>query len=364
MRSLVGCGKRLAFNSILRECSWINIAVSYDSVRKQATVKGKLTPNVNHLIIKLLRLSATKEEEGAHPMGGEESNSFTAMIAHLKIWRAVLTEQQIKSQLNKPANMHSSEDDKDLVCWWKFEEGYLNKIHDSVGNAPEGAITGCSWWIAKNAIGAINVPPSTFSDDMRGVYNNPLSSDVQLSVDGSREPIYAHRAILASRSESFKAMLTTQMSEANMKSITVKDISRDTLSLLVEYLYTDIVELTGKNVVDVFVAADRFQVTRLHAMCENYLIKNIDEENVISILELADRVNACQLKTFCTNWILSNYGEVLRKGDLRHLPMNLQVEIDKLVAEQFFPTPTNSSKKRKLNTNGGFSAATSNNALV
>jgi len=357
--------------------TWTHIAVSYDSVRKQATVmkdgaavdiipvKGKLTPNVNHLIIKLLRLSATKEEDASHPIGAEESNSFTAMIAHLRIWKAVLSEQQIKNQLSRPVGIQSPEDEKDLVCWWKFDEGYSDKVNDCMGNAPEGAVTGCSWWIARNATGTVHVPPSALTENMRAVFNNPLSSDLQLTVEGNEgEPIFAHKVILTNRSEAFKAMLMTQMSESSMKMITVRDISFDTLYLILEFLYTDVVELTGKNVVDVFEAADRFQVTRLHAMCENYLIKNIDEDNVISILELSDKVNASQLKTFCTNWILSNYGEVLRKGDYRNLPKHLQLEIDKLVAEQYFPA--NNSKKRKFNSSGNFSTtvSTNNNAFV
>lgn len=67
-------------------------------------VKGRLQPNVNHLIVKLLRLSATKEDadlqrnasssNNNNTTGGEES--FTGMIAHLKIWRSVLTEQQLR----------------------------------------------------------------------------------------------------------------------------------------------------------------------------------------------------------------------------------------------------------------------------
>jgi hypothetical protein len=64
-------------------------------------VKGRLQPNVNHLIVKLLRLSATKEDDvqnrNANPIPNSNSEeSFTGMIAHLKIWRSVLTEQQLK----------------------------------------------------------------------------------------------------------------------------------------------------------------------------------------------------------------------------------------------------------------------------
>jgi len=303
-------------------------------------VKGKLAPNVNHLIIKLLRLSASKEDD-ANPNSACEDSSFTGMISNLKIWKTVLNESQIKNQINRPPYLSSPEDLQHLVCWWKFDEGYDNKVFDTITNAPEGIVTGCSWWIAKNATGAVQVPTSTLLSDLKTMLNNPISSDMQLTVEGEGGVINAHKIVLASRSEWFKAMLVNQMCEASMKVVVVKEIKFDTLSLLVEYLYTDTVNIDEANVVDLFVAADRFQVKRLQAICENFLIKNIDEDNIIHVFELADRANATQLRTFCVNWILSNFGEVLRKGEHLNLARELQMEINGLAAEQIF------TKRRK-----------------
>lgn len=60
-----------------------------------------------------------------------------------------------RAQINKPPSFSSAEDQQNLVCWWKFDEGYDNKVYDSISNAPEGVVTGCSWWIAKNATGIL-----------------------------------------------------------------------------------------------------------------------------------------------------------------------------------------------------------------
>lgn len=70
-------------------------------------------------------------------------------------------------------------------------------------------------------------------------------------------------------------MLYQGMSESTQKDIVFKDIQFHTLSLLVEYLYTDTLEINAQNVVDLFVAADRFQVTRLRSLCENYFFMSI-----------------------------------------------------------------------------------------
>jgi speckle-type POZ protein len=231
------------------------------------------------------------------------------------------------------------------LCWWKFDEGYGTKVYDFMNNAPEGTITGCRWWVAPSATGKVDIPASTLQNDLKQMFNNPLSSDVQLTVeDYSGTPISAHRALLAARSEAFKAMLLNEMSEATMKTITLKEIKFDTLTLLVQYFYTDCVTITETNVVDLLIASDRFQIKRLQAMCEDYMMKNIELENVCDLFSLADRVHAAQLKTFCMNWIVSNWSEVFKKGEDIHLPCELQKEIRDIVGPVYFPSP----KRRKV----------------
>eukprot|EP01111_Echinosteliopsis_oligospora_P018272 TRINITY_DN8270_c0_g1_i1.p1 TRINITY_DN8270_c0_g1~~TRINITY_DN8270_c0_g1_i1.p1 ORF type:complete len:460 (+),score=97.23 TRINITY_DN8270_c0_g1_i1:147-1526(+) len=340
---------------------WTHIAVSYDSIHRQASVmkdgvhsdtiqvKGRLQPNVNHLIVKLLKLSATKEDDHPppHPQGSHHNHgddSFTGMIAHLKIWNCVLTEHQLKSQLSRPLNSPTTEDLQHLLCWWKFDEGYGSKVYDSRTNAPEGAILGCRWWIAASAVGKVDIPPSTLQNDLGQMYNNPLSSDVQLTVeDYPGAPLCAHKALLAARSEAFKAMLVNDMSESSMKTITLKEIKYDILSLLIQYLYTDQVNITEANVWDLLVASDKYQIKRLQAMCEDFMMKNIDLDNVCNLFELADKVHATQLKTFCMNWIVSNWSEVFKRGDDMQLPFELQREIRDVVSPVYFPNP----KRRK-----------------
>jgi len=311
--------------------------------------------------VKLLRLSATKDDDQVQNRNNANNNSnseesFTGMIAHLKIWRSVLTEQQLRSQITRPLHLPTPEDAQHLLCWWKFDEGYGTKVYDYMNNAPEGTITGCRWWVAASATGRVEIPASTLHSDLKQMFNNPLSSDVQLTVeDSTGPPICAHRALLAARSEAFKAMLLNDMSESNMKTITLKEIKFDTLTQLVQYFYTDSVTITETNVVDLLMASDRFQIKRLQAMCEDYMMKNIEIENVCDLFSLADRVHALQLKTFCLNYIVSNWSEVFKRGEDIHLSCELQKEIRDVVAPVYFPSP----KRRRTSSAaaGGAAAA-------
>jgi hypothetical protein len=49
------------------------------------------------------------------------------------------------------------------------------------------------------------IPPSTLASDFKQIFNSPLGSDVTLTVEGHTGPsIFAHRVILAWRSDTFK----------------------------------------------------------------------------------------------------------------------------------------------------------------
>jgi hypothetical protein len=326
---------------------WTHIAVTYNAQKREANVfkdgtftmplavQGQLEANGKNLAIRIMEHSADEDDPNQ-----DGQDRFTGMISHLKIWKAVLTESQMREQIT---NMDVEHQLSDLVGWWKFDEGYGDNVFDATGNVPQGKVIGARWWIAPNLIGC--VLPSTLAADFKQIFNSPLGSDVTLAVEGhTGPPIYAHRIILASRSDTFKAMLFQGMSESTQKDIVFKDISFSILSLLVEYLYTDTVEVNAQNVVDLFVAADKFQVNRLRSICENFFFQNISEENVCNVLELADRFHARQLRQYCVNWILSNFGEMLKNDDYLNLNKDLLAEINKQAAQRYFT----SNKKRKV----------------
>jgi hypothetical protein len=189
--------------------------------------------------------------------------------------------------------------------------------------------------------GHVDVPPSTLVEDMRKMFSSSLGSDLKLIAADGRE-INAHKIILASRSEAFRALLFGGMREATQSEIKFPDIKYDILSLLVEFLYTDTANITGDIVVGVFMAADQYQLSRLRSLCENFILQNIAIENVCTIFQTADQLQASKLRGFCFNWIINNFGEVLTCEAYPQLPPELQREINLAAASMHF------GKKRKL----------------
>eukprot|EP01112_Ceratiomyxa_fruticulosa_P013704 TRINITY_DN386_c0_g1_i7.p1 TRINITY_DN386_c0_g1~~TRINITY_DN386_c0_g1_i7.p1 ORF type:complete len:261 (+),score=40.62 TRINITY_DN386_c0_g1_i7:835-1617(+) len=237
-----------------------------------------------------------------------------------------------------------------LLCWWPLSEGAGTVVTDIMKNSPEGVVTSNKWWMSPVATGGRALPASTIMTDFKKIFNNQLSSDVQITVeDHEGTPLFCHKVIIASRCEPLSAMLTGGMTEGKQQLITLKGMSFQTLTSLIEFLYTDHTALTETNVIDLFQASDQYQVLRLMAMCEDYLLKNLDIDNVCGIVLLADRVQARHLRQFCINWILSNFGAILKRDDYRNLPFELNKEIDGYASDMYFSSKENGSPSSSTN---------------
>lgn len=84
-------------------------------------------------------------------------------------------------------------------------------------------------------------------------------SDITLVVDG-RE-IYAHRAVLSSRSTYFKGMFSHEFKEADKNRVTLKGVaSYELFYNLLEFMYSDCEKINIRNVFDMLSLADEYGV--------------------------------------------------------------------------------------------------------
>jgi len=151
------------------------------------------------------------------------------------------------------------------------------------------------------------IPPSVLVDDLRKLINNQMFADVTFLVEG--QPVYATRAHLASRSEHFRALLYGGMRESSAASepITLPDITHGVFLLLLEYIYTDQVgDIGSRLAVPLLIAAERFLLDRLKALCEDIIRKSISIDNVVQVMMTAKVHHADGLKDICMDFILTN----------------------------------------------------------
>nr|VZI16264.1 unnamed protein product [Spirometra erinaceieuropaei] len=120
----------------------------------------------------------------------------------------------------------------------------------------------------------------------------------------------AHKAILAARSPVFAAMFEHSMEESRVNRVQITDIEPDTLAEVLRFVYTGQVAGLDRMAQELLAAADKYQLERLKAMCEEALVESLTVETACDILSLADVHSAEQLKAHTLDFIMLHAQEV------------------------------------------------------
>lgn len=100
--------------------------------------------------------------------------------------------------------------------------------------------------------------------------------------------------------------------------------------MVLEYLYTDHLDIDINAAMDLFAAADLFDIPRLQAMCEKSILESIEVENAASIFLEADLHSAITLRTKAFNYILKHFELVSKSAAFEEMArsnVELVVEI-------------------------------------
>ena len=136
------------------------------------------------------------------------------------------------------------------------------------------------------------------------IFNNEILSDVKFVVpvsigeSESKKVIPAHKFVLAISSPVFFVMFYGQMAETK-DSIELPDCDYESLLELFRFLYTDKVNLSGNNVMQVLYLANKYIVPSLAKKCTEYLRDNLNASNVFFILPHARKFENKDLEDRC-----------------------------------------------------------------
>jgi hypothetical protein len=315
---------------------WTHVACTYDAERMEAIVYVDGNPVK---VFDSMQGSISTTDNDLYFGLHLSEDYINGMLLDVRLWRVALTKEKIQQYMKEPP----SEADPALIGWWPLDKGYGIDIEDKSVNQLHGELSGAQWTHSNRDNEGSQ---STLYENLKAMFNNPVGSDIKLRTSGDpNEFIYAHKIILCERSKVFRAMLLGEMKESTAKEITINDITFPVLSKLIEYLYTDKVELDGDTVLELFTAADKFDQPHLKHMCEKFMLQHINVTNVCTVLELADTLNSALLRGECMRWIFDHFGEVMRTEEYLNLDKKLLAEINRVASKQFFA----SNKKTKLN---------------
>lgn len=148
--------------------------------------------------------------------------------------------------------------------------------------------------------------PGSLMSDLKNIHSDKSFADVSIiTADGEIIPV--HKMLLSARSEVFRAMLSSPMSESTTSKIKIDDVPPPVVLALVEYIYTDDFDLTeSDNMCDLYGLARRYEMKGLQAHCEARLVHCANAENVLDFLSLGDLYGSETLRVHCLAYICDN----------------------------------------------------------
>lgn len=123
-------------------------------------------------------------------------------------------------------------------------------------------------------------------------------SDCGFSVSG--KDFKAHKLILGISSPVFEAMFYGPLSTDSI--VVITDIEPEIFQLILNYIYTDKVEISSiEEAFELLYASRKYLLDHLGNMCIAYIQANISADNVIEILNYPEYLHDKQLKSFALN---------------------------------------------------------------
>lgn len=156
-------------------------------------------------------------------------------------------------------------------------------------------------------------------------------SDCRFTVAG--KDFKAHKLILGISSPVFEAMFYGPLS--SNEEIAITDIEPDVFQLLLNYIYTDKVEIPSiEQAFELLYASRKYLLEHLSDMCIAYIQANISTDNVIRILNYPDYLQdeqlvAFSLKLFCehANYLLQEHKSLISSSCLKTILQSNEMNI-------------------------------------
>lgn len=155
------------------------------------------------------------------------------------------------------------------------------------------------------------------------LFNDALS-DVVFKIDDTELP--AHKIMLASASPVFEKMFSHQMKENITNVVVVEETDPDIFKEMLSFIYTGEVDNLETMACGLYELANRYDISNLKLLCEEFLEGSLSSNNVIPILELADCHNSMNLKKKCIEYMDDNFEKIGKTEAFKNMRKQLLLE--------------------------------------
>ena len=169
------------------------------------------------------------------------------------------------------------------------------------------------------------------SSQSSALFRSQEFTDVTFNVDGSK--IFAHRVVLAARSEYFRALLYGGMRETNPETeIEIKDTTASAFDALLKYIYSGKIFLGDykeEMILELLSLAHKYGFLALESALQGYLKSILSIRNICVIFDAAVLYQMNDLCATCLSFLDRNALEVLSTDGFSCLTKSALIEVVK-----------------------------------
>lgn len=133
--------------------------------------------------------------------------------------------------------------------------------------------------------------------------------------------------VLAANSDYFNALFTCSMREQNLPEIGISAVDGDALEALIEYCYTNTIEITEENVDDMLPAAAMLQFPDVQRTCGTFYENSLSIANCLKTWEITNQYNLNDAKNKALRFALVNFQTVTDSESFVYASPDLLLEM-------------------------------------
>ncbi|XP_055356909.1 speckle-type POZ protein homolog [Paramacrobiotus metropolitanus] len=164
----------------------------------------------------------------------------------------------------------------------------------------------------------MEIGASYLLDDLRKLYTSQEGCDMVLvSSDNGLFPV--HKAILIARSKVFAAMLIHPTTEAENGICRIDDTDGETIAAMLEFMYTATCADLSIMAEKLVVAADKYDLADLRAVCQECLCSSLNVASAARMLILSNQHDLKRLREASLQLSIHNMSQFAEAGGLDEL---------------------------------------------
>ena len=170
--------------------------------------------------------------------------------------------------------------------------------------------------------------------------------DITLLIGRQKQPIKAHRVILASASDYFRAMFSTDFKEGKQSKVELPTTDIATMNSLVDFVYTGKIKVNNNNIEQIVTAANYYGMAAVLQKCLEYLMGKINKTNSIEMLEFAERISDDTFKNFAVKFVVQNFESIYGTNlDIMKMTTKILMDIIRSPATVIHSDPTENEER-------------------